>query len=178
MNGKAKISDITNKDGVDKGKVLQLMNQKTGGTTGTMQTNIQSGLEIVNKLINHPGRTSVTGAPSIFTNPFWYSLTASDARDFKWELKRMEAIWFLNMIPQMQWMGALSNSEGSRLAAAYSKLADTWIPEANYLEELNRLKEWMEKALKNMWATIPEEPKQTTGWWQTVGGELDYSKYE
>lgn len=70
MNGKAKISDITNKDGVDKGKVLQLMNQKTGGTTGTMQTNIKSGLEIVNKLINHPGRTSVTGAPSIFTNPF------------------------------------------------------------------------------------------------------------
>jgi hypothetical protein len=42
MNGKAKISDITTKDNVDKGKVLQLMNQKTGGTTGTMQTNIQS----------------------------------------------------------------------------------------------------------------------------------------
>ncbi len=42
MNGKAKISDITTKDNVDKGKVLQLMNQKTGGTTGTMQTNIQT----------------------------------------------------------------------------------------------------------------------------------------
>jgi len=54
MNGKAKISDITTKDNVDKGKVLQLMNQKTGGTTGTMQTNIQSGLDIVNSLINHP----------------------------------------------------------------------------------------------------------------------------
>ena len=180
MNGKAKISDITTKDNVDKGKVLQLMNQKTGGTTGTMQTNIQSWLEIVNSLINHPWFTDVIWVPSIFANPLGYSLPGTSARDFKAEIKRMEAIGFLNMIPQMQGMGALSNSEGSRLAAAYSKLSDTGIGETEYKAELTRLKEWMEKALKNMWATIPEETKQTTntGWWQTVGGELNYSKYE
>lgn len=34
----------------------------------------------------------------------------------------------------------------------------------------------MEKALKNMGAIIPEQPKQTPQ--KTVGGELDYSKYE
>jgi len=53
----------------------------------------------------------------------------------------MEAIGFLNMIPQMQGMGALSNSEGSRLAAAYSKLSDTGIGETEYKAELTRLKE-------------------------------------
>lgn len=79
--------------------------------------------------------------PSIFANPLGYSLPATSARDFKAELKRMEAIGFLNMIPQMQGMGALSNSEGSRLAAAYSKLSDTGIGETEYKAELTRLKE-------------------------------------
>lgn len=41
MNKTAKISDITNKDNVDKGRVLELINQKTGGSTGAMQTNLQ-----------------------------------------------------------------------------------------------------------------------------------------
>ncbi len=176
MNGKAKISDITNKDNVDKGKVLQLMNQKTGWSTWTMQTNIQSGLDIVNSLINHPWFTDVVWLPSIFANPLGYSLPGTSARDFKAELKRMEAIGFLNMIPQMQGMGALSNAEWARLASAYSKLSDTGIGETEYKAELTRLKEWMEKVLKNMWATIPETPTEQNK--KTVGGELNYSKYE
>ena len=88
----------------------------------------------------------------------------------------MEAIGFLNMIPQMQGMGALSNAEGSRLAAAYSKLSDTWISETEYKAELKRLKEWMESALKKMWVAIPETPKTEVR--QTVGGGKAYSKYE
>lgn len=89
----------------------------------------------------------------------------------------MEAIGFLNMIPQMQGMGALSNPEGSRLAAAYSKLSDTGIWETEYKAELTRLKDWMEKALKNMGVNIPENTKEQTQK-SSVGWELDYSKYE
>jgi hypothetical protein len=77
----------------------------------------------------------------------------------------------------MQGMGALSNSEGSRLAAAYSKLSDTGIWETEYKAELTRLKDWMEKALKNMGVNIPENTKEQTQK-SSVGWELDYSKYE
>ena len=56
----------------------------------------------------------------------------------------MEAIGFLNMIPQMQGMGALSNAEGSKLAAAYSKLSNTVISEKEYKEELKRLKDGLQ----------------------------------
>ena len=88
----------------------------------------------------------------------------------------MEAIGFLNMIPQMQGMGALSNAEGSRLAAAYSKLKNTGISETEYTAELKRLKEGMESALSKMGVPIPETPKSEVK--QTVGGEKAYSKYE
>ena len=176
MNKTAKISDITNKDNVDKWRVLQLINEKSGGSTWAMQTNLQSGLEIVNSLINHPWFTDVVWVPSIFVNPLGYSLPWTSARDFKAELQRMEAIGFLNMIPQMQGMGALSNAEGSRLAAAYSKLSNTGISEKEYKEELKRLKDGMESALSKMWVQVPETPKTEVK--QTVGGEKSYSKYE
>lgn len=88
----------------------------------------------------------------------------------------MEAIGFLNMIPQMQGMGALSNAEGSKLAAAYSKLSNTGISEKEYKEELKRLKDGMESALSKMWVQVPETPKTEVK--QTVGGEKSYSKYE
>ena len=76
----------------------------------------------------------------------------------------------------MQGMGALSNAEGTKLAAAYSKLSNTGISEKEYKEELKRLKDGMELALSKMWVQVPETTKTEVK--QTVGGEKSYSKYE
>ena len=43
-----------------------------------------------------------TGVPNLITNPLGFSLPSSNARDFKTKVERLNALLFLNAIPQMR----------------------------------------------------------------------------
>jgi hypothetical protein len=182
---KAKLSQITWQENADlKNQVVQIMNEKSGWSTGKTQDNLVLWIDVVNSLINHPWRSAATWVNNIFTNPFWYALPTSNARDFQATLKQFNDLQFLNAVPQMQWMWALSNLEGSRLSWALTKLQDTWISEEDFLEELQRVKEVMNIAYKNMtWNEYWIEQEQsnwtgtTTNYTDTKSIKTNYLNY-
>jgi len=147
------------------------MNEKSWGKWWEVVQRINESLELVNSLINHPWRTSTTWVPSVFTNPLWFSLPASDARDFKAEVERLKAQNFLNWIQQMKWFWALTETEWAKVSASVSKLQELWISDKAYLDELNRLKKIFEEK-KNLleWTTL------TTPWaWNTWWGRIKWA---
>lgn len=170
MSWQAKLSDISWKENIPlKNQVVDLMNKKSWWTTWQVQTNLELWLQLVNDMINSSWREAVTWVPSFWTNPFGMSLPTSDARNFKATLEQFKNLQFLNAVPQMKWMWALSNAEWLKLSWALSKLSDTWISDADFLAELNRIKEVMNTAYKNIaWTDYTQT-------WNT--NQLDYNKY-
>jgi hypothetical protein len=176
--GQAKLSDITGAANVGiKNKVVQKLDEIAGGKLSAVQSNIKEATVLVGELIKHPGRTATTGVPSIVTNPFGLSLPSSDARDFKAKVERLNALLFLNAIPQMRGMGQLTEREGAKLEASSSITKEFGIDDNSYLKELNRLKTNLKSAYANLGgATALIDPEQAISQYgtatQSIGNEF------
>ena len=92
--------------------------------------------------------------PNLFTNPFGKSLPSSNARDFKAKVERLNALLFLNAVPQMKGMGQLTEREGARLESSSSVTRDLGIGEPEYLAELKRLEGNLDAAKTNLGANV------------------------
>lgn len=139
-NGQAKLSDISGAKNIGlKNQVVQALNGMSGGKLGYIQTNLTEAKKLVDELILAPGREAVTGVPNMFTNPFGMSLPSSNAREFKAKIKRLDALLFLDVVPQMRGLGQLTEREGAKLSQSQSVLNETGIGDPEYLLELTRL---------------------------------------
>ena len=77
------------------------------------------------KLINHPGLNTGTGATSLLG-----LVPGTDAKDFQVQLENLKSQVFLPTVKALQGMGALSNAEGEKIAAAVANLDTKQGPEA------------------------------------------------
>ncbi|BFM71456.1 hypothetical protein [Acinetobacter baumannii] len=77
------------------------------------------------ELINHPGLNMGTGLTSAFG-----MIPSTDAKDFQARLENLKSQVFLPTVKAMQGMGALSNAEGEKIAAAVANLDPKIGPDA------------------------------------------------
>lgn len=109
----------------------------------------------VDRLINHPGRVAATGGSAALpTRP------GSPAAGFEAQLETFQSQAFLSEVAKMRGMGALSENEGKKLAAAVGALRLD-MPEDEFLRELNRIKSILEKGRRKMQARMPKEIENT-----------------
>jgi len=78
---------------------------------------IDTAMESLKKIINHPGRESATGVGSVIP-----SFPGGDAAGFDARLETFKAQTFVPMVAQLKGMGALSDAEGKKLTAAVGAL--------------------------------------------------------
>lgn len=121
---------------------------KTAINQGAIDS-IDTAMESLNSIINHPGLQSVVGAPNPLVGSFGSmgALPGTDAAGFNARLETFKAQTFVPMVAQLKGMGALSDAEGKKLSAAVGAL-DTKMPEnefkasaKNILQELRLKKE-------------------------------------
>lgn len=148
-NGQAKLSDITGNAAL-KNLVVRGLDASTGGKLGAVQTNLKEAKKLVDELITHPGRQAATGVPNLLTNPLGFSLPSSNARDFKAKVERLNALLFLNAVPQMKGMGQLTEREGARLESSSSITRELGVDEKTYLTELERLSKNLDTSNTNL----------------------------
>ncbi|HAV6221484.1 TPA: hypothetical protein ACRRID_002744 [Acinetobacter baumannii] len=77
------------------------------------------------ELITHPGLNMGTGLTSAFG-----MIPSTDAKDFQARLENLKSQVFLPTVKAMQGMGALSNAEGEKIAAAVANLDPKIGPDA------------------------------------------------
>jgi len=146
-SGQSKMSDVPKEY---KNAVVVGLNATTGGKLSAIQSNIKEAKLLVDILIDHPGRKSATGVPNLFTNPLGFSLPSSNARDFQAQVERLNALLFLNAVPQMRGLGQLTEREGAKLEASSSITKNFGIKEETYLEDLKRLQTNLSSAYENI----------------------------
>ena len=121
---------------------------KTANNQGAIDS-IDTAMESLNSIINHPGLQSVVGAPNPLVGSFGSAgaLPGTDAAGFNARLETFKAQTFVPMVAQLKGMGALSDAEGKKLSAAVGAL-DPKMPESefiasakNILQELQLKKE-------------------------------------
>jgi hypothetical protein len=91
-------------------------------------------------LLNHPGRQAATGFSSTFN-----FMPGTDAYGFKAKLATLKAQVFLPEVQKMVGMGALSNAEGEKIAAAFAAL-DPGMKESEFQKSLEDAISRMEEA--------------------------------
>lgn len=122
------------------------LNQRTIDTQNT--------LDSIGQLLVHPGRKAGTGASSFLGN-----VPGTDARGFQAQLETFKAQTFIPMVSALKGMGALSDAEGKKLAAAVGAL-DPSMKEAEFEKELKRVAKFLyDKArASGLNVTMPELP--------------------
>ena len=105
------------------------LNQRTIDTQNT--------LDSIGQLLVHPGRKAGTGASSFLGN-----ISGTDARGFQAQLETFKAQTFIPMVSALKGMGALSDAEGKKLAAAVGAL-DPSMKEAEFEKELKRVAKFL-----------------------------------
>ena len=85
----------------------------------------------------HPGRKAGTGTSSFLGN-----VPGTDARGFQAQLETFKAQTFIPMVSALKGMGALSDAEGKKLAAAVGAL-DPSMKEAEFERELKRVAKFL-----------------------------------
>lgn len=133
---------------LQKAKVEKTQQEITQEQADIDESNSQAVMEmkdtisLLDRMIDHPGRESATGASSIMAK-----IPGSQARGFAAILETLKGRQFLDAVQNMRGLGQLSNAEGEKLAAAAASL-DLGMPENEFLAELKRIKSSFEKALK------------------------------
>lgn len=150
-SGQAKLSDITGvKNTGLKNSVVRALDSMNQGKLSAVQSNLKEAKALVAELLVAPGRESATGVPNLLTNPLGYSLPSSNARDFKAKVERLNSLLFLNAIPQMRGLGALTEREGSRIESASSFTKNLGVGEQTYVDELKRLEKTLGESVANI----------------------------
>jgi len=97
-------------------------------------------LNTVDQLINHEGLDAAVGSSSLFP-----TIAGSKAADFEAKLEQLKGQQFLTEVTKMKGMGALSENEGKKIAAAAAAL-DLSMSEEAFRKELEYIQETMVKA--------------------------------
>lgn len=130
--GKAQWSNIP---AALKGEVAIALNQSTGGKLSPVLSNINESKKLVDELLaNTKGLKGATGTVRVGA-----AFGGSNASDFRAKIDRINSLLFLNAVPQMKGMGALTEREGAKLESSASTLNNYKQKESTYLNELKRL---------------------------------------
>lgn len=101
---------------------------------------IDSSLRVVDELRDSPGLKAAVGFSSILP-----TLPGNEAANFEAILEQLRSQQFLNNIEKMKGLGALSEAEGRKVAAAASAL-DLNMSEDRFVKELNTVYSTLEEA--------------------------------
>ena len=115
---------------------------------------IDKSLSSIDRAIDHPGLESATGLGSSFP-----TLPGSPAANFESLLETIQSQQFLTSVKQMRGMGALSENEGKKLAAAAGSLSLS-MSDDELKKELQRIRDTLSKAKRTMVGRLPDEEEQ------------------
>lgn len=125
-------------------------------------------LDTVDQLINHEGLEAAVGASS-----FWYTVPGSKASDFKAKLEQLKGQQFLTEVTKLKGMGALSDTEGKKIASAAAAL-DLSMSEDAFKKELKYIQDAMKKARDKISKNLPKEESQDSGSMQLSPSAMKY----
>lgn len=112
-------------------------------------------LSTVSALANHEGLDAAVGGTSLFP-----TIPGSRAADFEAKLEQLKGQQFLTEVQKMKGMGALSENEGKKLAAAASSL-ELSMSEDAFRKELEYIQSTMAKARNKIAGKIPVKNNNT-----------------
>jgi hypothetical protein len=113
-------------------------------------------LSTIDQLISHEGLESAVGTSSMFP-----TMAGSEAANFEAKLEQLKGQQFLTEVTKMKGMGALSENEGKKIAAAAAAL-DLGMSEDAFKKELKYIQDTMKKARDKIAKNLPsQEPKQS-----------------
>jgi len=100
--------------------------QQMSQQVSKQQAGVKSTQRLIDEMLNHEGLGKAVGLRSILP-----TVPGGDAADYEVLLETLKSQQFLNEIQQMKGMGALSNAEGQKIAAAAEALSLTQSPTAH-----------------------------------------------
>ena len=112
---------------------------------------VNSTLETIDRVRNHEGLDSATGAQSLFP-----TFPGSEAANFEAQIETLQSQQFLSAVNQMKGMGALSENEGKKLASSVGALSLSMSDKA-MRKELDRIYDITEKARDKMVGRLPAQ---------------------
>lgn len=127
-----------------------------------------STLATVDQLMSHEGLESAVGASSMLP-----TLAGSEAANFEAKLEQLKGQQFLSEVTKMKGMGALSENEGKKLAAAASSL-ELSMSEDAFKKELKYIQDTMKKARDKISKNLPKEEKPDNGSVQLSPSAMKY----
>jgi len=114
---------------------------------------VNSTLETIDRVRNHPGLESAAGIGSALIFP---TFPGTDAADFEAQIETLQSQQFLSAISQMKGMGSLSESEGKKLASSIGALNISMSDKA-LKTELDRIYDVTAAARDKMVARLPKK---------------------
>ncbi len=124
-----------------KGTEIQKIEGEAQGNAKVNLPNVlaksQQTLDVIDKMIAHPGRETATGLSSTF-DPRNY-VGGTDAKNFQIMAKQLEGKTFLEAFEGLKGGGAITEMEGARASAAIARL-DRAQSDTEYLSALEELK--------------------------------------
>lgn len=161
--GKAQWSNIP---AALKGEVAIALNQSTGGKLSPVLSNISESKKLVDELLaNTKGLKGATG-----TLRLGAAFGGSNASDFRAKIDRINSLLFLNAVPQMKGMGALTEREGAKLESSASTLNNYKQKESTYLNELKRLSQKLGESYQALGGDSVMQSSQSVSGTSSGGG--------
>jgi hypothetical protein len=118
-------------------------------------------LQIIDKVLNHPGRETATGTSSAL-DPRNY-MPGTQARNFRVALDQLKGQTFLQAFTSLKGAGAITEQEGAKAEAAISRL-DTAQSDDEFKNAIIDLKNVVERGLKvARGEKVPDAPLPTAG---------------
>jgi len=119
---------------------------------------VESTLNTITQLKTGGGLEAAVGTSSLLP-----TIAGSEAANFEARLEQLKSQQFLNEVGRLKGMGALSENEGKKLAAAASAL-DLSMSEDEFKRELNYIEEMTTKAKNKIAGKLPTKDTQVVNW--------------
>jgi len=143
----------------EKGKIQEKLNTKVAEVESA-RSNIDNLLNTADKILNAPDSVKKAALGPIDSR---LPTMQSDVADFESLIENLDAQAFLAQVPQMKGLGALSENEGKKLAAALQSFNMKQSPEqfSSNVKEAQRIMMKARKSLANKYGvpdTVPDTP--------------------
>lgn len=135
----------TNVPAALKGQVAIAMNESTGSQLSPVLNNIKEAKSVIDDLLSSTGH-GLAGATG--TLRLGAQVGGTQASDFRAKIDRVNSLLFLNAVPQMKGMGALTEREGAKLESSASTIGNYKQKEGTYKSELVRLQKQLADSYK------------------------------